>query len=285
MDVDKIVLTLYLMQAILKYTMLIGVVHRSNIAELLSRFDWNLVSDFYAGRVSLPFQQFKSMFCYFHCTNVLLIPLERKKTYVTATSCTEDICLTYRIAFVLAQEETQFDSCGLGGAVVVQATLGRGSLSDLSPASGCQPRPELSLSPDLWKESETLGTHIAWYGFHRCQHQRTKKRDRADEKAQKRELECFPHRQGAKLIYTSTSSIRYTDFARSSYNNPGNLYPGPNAVWTKSKHTTFYNFAERISFAEHWKMVAESSEFHLTLKRAHRAHFFQLEIRQKSGTY
>ena len=30
-------------------------------------------------------------------------------------------------------------------------------------------------------------------------------------------------------------------------------------------------------------MVAESSEFHLTLKRAHRAHFFHLEIRQKSG--
>ena len=28
-------------------------------------------------------------------------------------------------------------------------------------------------------------------------------------------------------------------------------------------------------------MVAESSEFHLTLKRAHRAHFFHLKIRQK----
>ncbi len=27
-------------------------------------------------------------------------------------------------------------------------------------------------------------------------------------------------------------------------------------------------------------MVAESSEFHLTLSRAHRAHFFQLEIRK-----
>ena len=100
-----------------------------------------------------------------HCTNVLLNSLDRVKTYVTVISCTEDILFTYRIAFVLAQEETQFDSCGLGGAVVVQATLGRGSLSDLSPASGCQPKPELSLSPDLWKESETLGMHIAWYGF------------------------------------------------------------------------------------------------------------------------
>ena len=27
------------------------------------------------------------------------------------------------------------------------------------------------------------------------------------------------------------------------------------------------DFAERISFAEHWKVVAESSEFHLTLER------------------
>ena len=33
------------------------------------------------------------------------------------------------------------------------------------------------------------------------------------------------------------------------------------------------NFAEQISFAGHWKLVAESSEFHLKLRRAHRAHF------------
>ena len=39
-----------------------------------------------------------------------------------------------------------------------------------------------------------------------------------------------------------------------------------------------YNFAQRISFAEHWKLFAESSEFHLTLSRVHRAHFFQHEI-------
>ena len=42
-------------------------------------------------------------------------------------------------------------------------------------------------------------------------------------------------------------------------------------------------FEEGISFAEHWKLVAETSEFHLTLKRAHRMHFFQLEIRQKKA--
>ena len=33
-------------------------------------------------------------------------------------------------------------------------------------------------------------------------------------------------------------------------------------------------FEEGISFAEHWNMVAKSSEFHLTLKGAHRVHFF-----------
>ena len=53
----------------------------------------------------------------------------------------------------------------------------------------------------------------------------------------------------------------------------------------QAKQTTFYKFEEGISFAEHWKLVAESSEFHLTLKRAHRVHFFQLEICQKSGTF
>ena len=49
----------------------------------------------------------------------------------------------------------------------------------------------------------------------------------------------------------------------------------------QAKHTTLYKFEEGISFAEHWKLVAELSEFHLTLKRVHRMHFFQLDIRQK----
>ena len=53
---------------------------------------------------------------------------------------------------------------------------------------------------------------------------------------------------------------------------------------TKSqRNTTFYKFEEGISFAEQWKLVAESSEFHLTLKRAHRVHLFQLEIRKKKA--
>ena len=37
----------------------------------------------------------------------------------------------------------------------------------------------------------------------------------------------------------------------------------------QAKHTKFYKFSERISIAEHWKLVAESSDFHLTLSRAH----------------
>ena len=45
------------------------------------------------------------------------------------------------------------------------------------------------------------------------------------------------------------------------------------------------DIAERINFAEHGKLVAESSEFLLTLARAHKAHFFQLEIRKISGTF
>ena len=62
---------------------------------------------------------------------------------------------------------------------------------------------------------------------------------------------------------------------------------GPYAVRIKSqlnkqaKHTTFYNFAERIRFAEHGKLVAESSEFHFTLSRAHRAHFSNSKYAKK----
>ena len=106
--------------------------------------------------------------------------------------------------------------------------------------------------------------------------ERTKKR-------KKRELVCFSHRQGAQR---STSPIDQAIHGFCpSYDNPGYLYTGPYAVRTKSQlnkqatHTSFYKFEEGISFAERWNLVAESSEIHLTLKRAHRVHFFQLEIR------
>ena len=93
--------------------------------------------------------------------------------------------------------------------------------------------------------------------IHRCQYQQMKKRDRG------------------RNWYYSTSSRRYTDFARATITRvifiPGPTRPG------LSQNT--HNFAQRISLAEYWKLVAESSEFHLTLSRAH---FFQLEI---SGTF
>ena len=41
------------------------------------------------------------------------------------------------------------------------------------------------------------------------------------------------------------------------------------------------NFAGRISFAEYCKLVAESSEFHLTLSRAHRAPFSNSKYAKK----
>ena len=37
---------------------------------------------------------------------------------------------------------------------------------------------------------------------------------------------------------------------------------------------TFYNFSVPISITEHRKLVAESSEFHLTLSRAHLERIF-----------
>ena len=76
------------------------------------------------------------------------------------------------------------------------------------------------------------------------------------------------------------------DFARATITRDI-FIPGPTqcglsrSLKKRAKHTTFYKFEEGICFAEHWKLVAESSEFNLTLKRAHRVHFFQLEIRQK----
>ena len=43
------------------------------------------------------------------------------------------------------------------------------------------------------------------------------------------------------------------------------------------------DIAERISFAEHGKLVAESSEFHLTLSRAHKAPFSNSKYAKKAG--
>ena len=55
-----------------------------------------------------------------------------------------------------------------------------------------------------------------------------------------------------------------------SYDNPGYLYPGPHTARTKSTPVgKTHNFAKRISLVEYGMLVAESSEFHLMLSRAH----------------
>ena len=69
--------------------------------------------------------------------------------------------------------------------------------------------------------------------------------------------------------------------------NAGFIYPdhlrGP--LLSCNTHTTFYNFAERISFDGHGKLAAESSKFDLTLSRANRAQFVRFEILKKSWTF
>ena len=86
------------------------------------------------------------------------------------------------------------------------------------------------------------------------------------------------HTTRGRHWYSSTSHRRYTDFARAMIPRdifiPG-AYAGPtrptglsHSLGKQAKHTKFDNFAERITFAEHWKLVAESSEFQLTLSRA-----------------
>ena len=65
---------------------------------------------------------------------------------------------------------------------------------------------------------------------------------------------------------------------------PGISVSRASRPWPKSKHTPFYNFVERISFAEHGKLVAELSDFHLMLSRALRARFFNSKY-AKNGTF
>ena len=91
-------------------------------------------------------------------------------------------------------------------------------------------------------------------------------------KQKKLEFVFFPTTRGRNW-YCSTSSWTLHKFCP-SYDNPGYLYPehGPDTARTKSKqakHTQFDHFAERISLADHWKLVAESSEFHSVLSRAY----------------
>ena len=78
--------------------------------------------------------------------------------------------------------------------------------------------------------------------------------------------------------YCSTLSRHYMYFARVTI-TWDIFITGPTRPGLTKQNT--YNFARQISFAEHRKVVAVSSEFHFMLSRAH---FFQLETRKKSGT-
>ena len=113
--------------------------------------------------------------------------------------------------------------------------------------------------------------------------ERTKKR-------KKRELVCFPTARGCNGVHRLYRSVRYMEFVRPTITRdifiPAPMQCGLCRSLTNRQNTQHFTSLKReFGFVEHWKMVAESSEFHLTLKRAHIVHFFQLEIRIKSGTF
>ena len=98
------------------------------------------------------------------------------------------------------------------------------------------------------------------------------KADQSGRKNVKSEIYIFFHRQGAQLVlkfivWTLDATRTLLELTKYSFRIID--VPGCNYV---------ADFTERISFPEHWKLVADSSEFHLTLSRAH---FFQLQIRIK----
>ena len=122
----------------------------------------------------------------------------------------------------------------------------------------------------------------------RCQPQRTKKRDRADEKRKKREfIFIFFSPPGGALV---KQQAKHTQFYQNIHDPIKWCSCITKYTVSESLMSLFVSnccndivadIAERISFAEHGKLVAKSSEFHLTLSRAHKAHFFKLEIRKK----
>ena len=85
------------------------------------------------------------------------------------------------------------------------------------------------------------------YQKHRCQHQRTKKRDRADEKAR---VSIFPTTRGRNL-YFSTSSRRYMDFATVAI-SWDIFIPGPYAAKTKSQ---LNKQAKKHNFVVDWFLI------------------------------
>ena len=108
-------------------------------------------------------------------------------------------------------------------------------------------------------------------------------------------------RQKRELVFFTTRGATGTGVHRLDRPNSGYLHPGPtrpglnrhkhNILQTHTWHDKmvilYYEMQfqnNRTSFAERWKQVAESSEFHWTLSRAHRARFSDSKYAtQKAG--
>ena len=121
----------------------------------------------------------------------------------------------------------------------------------------------------------------------------------------KREFIIFPTTRGRNW-YCGTSSRRYTDFPGAIAFRAA-MRPGLSRStifqtdkWHDKMVILYYEIHSFRIIDDHrcdnmlptsqselalptTKLVSES--FHLTLSRAYRAHFFQLEIRKKSGTF
>ena len=100
----------------------------------------------------------------------------------------------------------------------------------------------------------------------------------------------FSPQPGGAPEYIAHRSVQYMDFARVTITRdifiPGPTQCGLSRSLTNRQNThQFYKFEEGISFAEHGKLVAESSEFHLTLKRADRVHFSNSKYAKKAGHF
>ena len=91
----------------------------------------------------------------------------------------------------------------------------------------------------------------------------------------------FPPPEGTTGTVVHRWSRRYTDFSRATITRDIFIMGPTRPRLSQNTH----NFAERISFAEHRNLVAESSEFHLTLNRAHRAHFPNSKYAKKTGHF
>ena len=110
------------------------------------------------------------------------------------------------------------------------------------------------------------------------------KTHRPNIKLGKRELVFF-NRQGAQLV-CRTSSRRYMDLSRAMVTREIVIpAPGTYAALTNRQITQCTLLQIELALPTTGSWLPSRLEFHLTMSRAHRAHFFQLDIRtQKTFT-